>query len=259
MPDLFHSAWTGFDLEWWQALAAVAAVLVGATIFGLTGFGFALAVGPFLLLLFPPPTVVVLTASLAIGSSVPILIRDRGMIQFRIVSPLVIPALVGLMIGVAILTKLDARIIKLAAGFVVIVFALIVARGFVIPGIRSRLAPVVAGFASGVLATSTGMSGPPVVLFLTDRTPEPRVFRACIAAYFFTINGLGIFLVTRTGAIGAREFGMIGALLPIALIGRRAGQHLHDRVDRLQFRRITLALLVVTGISAMLIALAGFL
>ena len=168
-----------------------------------------------------------------------------------------IPAMFGLLIGVRILTGVDTRLIKLVAGLVVIIFAAMVARGFVIPGIRSRLAPVFAGLLSGVLGTSTGMSGPPVVLFLTDRAPEPRVFRASITFYFSAMNFIGIMLVARTGEVGRREFAIAGLLLPIALVGRRAGQQILHRTDVRQFRRITLALLILTGISGMVTAVAG--
>jgi uncharacterized membrane protein YfcA len=257
VADLIQSGWNALDLQAWQAVAAIAAVLLGATISGLTGFGFGLVIVPIMLLLFPPPTVVVLTASLAIASGLPILLEDRGHIRVRIISPLLVPALIGLPIGVQVLTGVDTRIIKLIAGVVVLIFAVLVARGFVIPGIRSRIAPIVAGLSSGILGTSTGMSGPPVVLFLTDRTPAPRVFRASITFYFSLMNLVGILLVVRTGAVGGREFGIAAALLPVALVGRRIGQRLHDRVDQDQFRRITFALLILTGTSGMVTALAG--
>jgi uncharacterized membrane protein YfcA len=259
VPELIRSAWTALDLGAWQAVAALGAVLVGATISGLTGFGFGLVIVPIMLLLFPPPTGVVLTSSLAIASGLPILLEDRAHIRVRIISPLLVPALIGLPIGVQVLTGVDTRIIKLIAGVVVVIFAVLVARGFVIPGIRSRIAPVIAGLSSGILGTSTGMSGPPVVLFLTDRTPEPRVFRASITFYFSLMNLVGILLVVRTGAVGGREFGIAAVLLPVALLGRRIGQRLHDRVDPDQFRRITYALLILTGTSGMVTALAGLL
>jgi uncharacterized membrane protein YfcA len=257
VPDFVQSAWTGLDLAWWEAAAAVAVVLLGATISGLTGFGFGLVIVPFMLLLFEPPTVVVLTGALAIASGIPILVEDRTLIRVRIVSPLLAPALIGSFAGVRILTSLDTRYIKLVAGVVVVSFAVMVARGFVIPGIRSRLAPIVAGFSSGALGSSTGMSGPPVVLFLTDRAPEPRVFRASITAYFTATNLVGITLVAQTGAVGAREFAFAAVLLPFALLGRRLGQLLHNRVNQTQFRRITLGLLVLTGTSGVVTAVAG--
>lgn len=259
MPDLIHSAWNALDLGSWQAIAAVCAILVGATISGLTGFGFGLVIVPIMLLLFPPPTVVVLTSSLAIASGLPILIEDRRKVRLRIISPLMIPAIVGLFVGIQILTRLDTRYIKLTAGIVVVIFAAMVARGFVIPGIRSRIAPVVAGFTSGMLGTSTGMSGPPVVLLLTDRAPEPRVFRASITFYFSTMNLIGILLVTRTGFVGRREFALAVVFLPLALFGRRVGQRVLYRVNPDQFRRISMALLMLTGASGITTALIGLL
>jgi uncharacterized membrane protein YfcA len=259
VPGLIQSAWDLLDLSVWEAVAAAGAVLAGGTISGLTGFGFGLVIVPVLLLLFPPATVVVLTTSLAIASGMPILAQDYGLVRARLITPLLIPALGGQLIGVQVLTGVDTRYIKLAAGAVVVVFAVLVARGFLIPGIRSRLAPVAAGLASGVLGTSTGMPGPPVVLFLTDRTPEPRVFRASITFYFFMLNLVSILLVARTGLVGRREAALAVALLPVALTGRRIGQDLLHRVNQAQFHAISLGLLILTGSSAALTALFGLL
>ena len=259
MQELLQSAWTTLDVEWWQAVAAAAALLIGSTIAGLTGFGFALVIVPILLLIFAPPTVVVLTMGLAISSGIPILAQDRALIRARVIAPLILPALLGSLAGVRLLTGIDPQMIKLAAGIVVVIFAAIVARGFVIPGIRSRLAPLFAGFASGALGASVGMSGPPVVLLLTDRAPDRRVFRASMTAYFTATNGFAIALVASTGEVGGREFGLYLVLLPLAFLGRWIGQRLHERVDQAQFRRITLALLILTGTSGIVTAIAGLL
>lgn len=254
-----QSIWSWLDVGAWQCLAAIGAALLGGTISGLTGFGFGLVVVPILLMLFPPATVVVLSKGLGVASGVPILLADWRLARARLIAPLFIPALVGLGLGAAILTRSNASLIKLAAGLTVVVFALIVLRGMVIPGIRSRVAPMVVGFASGVLGTSTGMPGPPAVLYLTDKNLEPRVFRVSIMLYFFTVDIVGVALVVRVGAVGWREFGIAALLLPFALIGRRIGQRFLPRVDQAQFRRITLVLLILTGASATLTAVAGLL
>jgi len=119
VPELIQPAWNALDLGVWQAVAALGAVLLGATITGLTGFGFGLVIVPIMLLLFPPPTVVVLTSSLAIASGLPILLEDRAHVRVRIISPLLVPALIGLPIGVQVLTGVDTRFIKLIAGVVI--------------------------------------------------------------------------------------------------------------------------------------------
>ena len=41
-----------------------------------------------------------------------------------------------------------------------------------------------AGFTGGILSTSTGTSGPPIVIALSAKQLEPAVFRATISAIF---------------------------------------------------------------------------
>ncbi len=112
MPEFVQSGWETLDLAWWQGLAAVGAVLAGGSISGLTGFGFALVIVPVLLLLFPPATVVVVVTSLGVASGIPILIEDHHRIRARIVAPLMIPALLGLLVGVSILTTLYGHYVE---------------------------------------------------------------------------------------------------------------------------------------------------
>jgi uncharacterized membrane protein YfcA len=255
--DSLVNLWSWLDVEAWQLAAAIAAATIGGIISGLTGFGFGLVVVPILLMLFPPPTVVVLSKGLGVSSGLPILWADWRIARARIIATLIFPALIGLLVGIWILTTSNPAVIKFAAGLTVIVFAMIVLRGFVIPGIRSRIAPVVVGFTSGALGTSTGMPGPPAVLYLTDKNLEPRVFRSSITMYFFVIDIIGVALVVRTGIVEDQVLGIALILLPFALLGRRVGQRFLPRVDRAQFRQITLTLLVVTGLSAMITAIVG--
>ena len=247
------------DLQWWQALAAVGAVSIGGTISGLTGFGFGLVIVPILLLIFSPAEVVVIAKMLSTGSSLPILAEDWRLVRGRLIVRLFAPAIVGMVIGTQILTHADARFLKLLAGVAVVSFTLIVLRGFIIPGIRSRVAPIVTGFASGALGIATGMSGPPVVLYLTDSALPPRVFRASIVAYFVSMDVVAAVLIVQAGLVGRREITIALALMPFALIGRRLGQRFLHRVDQSQFRRVTLALLIVTGTIAIVTATFGFL
>ena len=145
--------------------------------------------------------------------------------------------------------------IRLLAGVVVIVFAGLATTRWAIPGIGSHYAPAVAGAASGVLGTSIGMSGPPVVLLLTSRALSPLVFRATITGYFVVLDVFAITLLIRAGAFGWQEAKISAALLPFALIGRSFGRALGTKVERERFRRLTLGLLVLTGISAVATAL----
>jgi|tagenome__1003787_1003787.scaffolds.fasta_scaffold20979856_4 uncharacterized membrane protein YfcA len=258
MADIIRWLPSALDLHWWQLIAAIGAALAGGIISGLTGFGFGLVIVPVLLMLFPPASVVVLSKGLGAASGVPILVSDWRDVRFRTIATMFVPAVCGLVIGTAILTHADPALIKLIAGVAVTLFAVIIGRGFVIPGIHSRIAPLVAGLASGTLGTSTGMPGPPAVMYLTHHDLPPRTFRVSIVGYFIAVDAIGVALVARAGKVGLHEFWIALVLLPFALIGRRMGQRLIAVVDREQFRQITLRLLILTGASAIATALFGF-
>ncbi|HRA46596.1 MAG TPA: sulfite exporter TauE/SafE family protein [Thermomicrobiales bacterium] len=255
MPDVLQTIWQALDVSWWQLLAAIAAVTVGGIISGLTGFGFGLVSVPVLLLLFPPASVVVLAKGLGLSSGVPILIADRKLVRVRLILTMIVPAIAGLFLGVAILRRADPAAIKLIAGAAVVFFSVLISRGWVLPGIRSKLAPLFFGFASGALGTSTGMPGPPAVMYLTHRNLTPKVFRASIVCYFFVVDIIGVTLVALTGKVGLRELWVGLVLLPFALAGRHIGQHAIGLVDQEAFRLITLRLLIATGIAAMATAI----
>jgi uncharacterized membrane protein YfcA len=253
--DALHSVWHALDVGTWQFVAAVMAASVGGVISGLTGFGFGLVVVPILLMLFPPASVVVLSKGLGVSSGFPILLEDWRLARFRMIGAMIVPAIPGLFAGVFILQHANSALIKLIAGVAVAGFAVVISRGFIIPGIQNRIAPVVSGFLSGTLGTSTGMPGPPAVIYLTDKRLTPRVFRVSITAYFFVVDIIGVLLVIRTGKVGWRELWVALVLLPFALVGRRIGRRLLTVIDPETFRRITLRLLIATGAAAVITAL----
>ena len=242
-------------LDPWTLVAAAGIVVLGGTVSGVTGFGFGLVIIPILLTIFPPATVVAVNRVLGFVTGVVILGQDHRHVERGVVARIIPWATIGLVGGVAVLTRVDATVIRLLAGAVVIVFAVLATGSRPIPGIGSRYAPAVAGAASGLLGTSIGMSGPPVVLLLTSRTMSPLVFRATITGYFVVLDVVAITLLIRAGAFGWEEARIAAALLPFALVGRSMGRLLGTRVERERFRRLTLGLLIITGVSAVATAL----
>lgn len=243
-----------FGVEPVLLVAALAIVLLGGTVSGITGFGFGLVVVPLLMLIFPPPVVVVVTKWLSLGSGAAILLTEFREIDRRFLAGVLPTAFLGLGVGLFVLTRVDGDLIKLLAALVVITFALLAVTGRRVPGLRSRRAPKAVGGVSGFLNTATGMSGPPVVLLLTEQGIAPAAFRATITAYFVSIDIPSIVLLHSTGVAGRHELGIALALFPIAFIGRAVGRRLATAVDRDSFRRLTLGLLVLTGIVGVVTA-----
>jgi uncharacterized membrane protein YfcA len=236
-------------------LIAMLIALTGGIVSGLAGFGFGLVTVPLLLMLFPPATVTTVGSSLALASGWIVLLSTWRTVQIRTLGALVPGATIGVFFGTVLLHRLEPALIKLIAGMVVILFAISVLRGWRIDAVHHPLAAPLAGLASGTLSTSTGMSGPPVVLLFTTRQYDMQQFRGSITAYFYYVNFVGLSLLIARGIVGWDELSVAARLLPAAIIGGFIGRHVLRYVSQSQFRKITLVMLLLTGTTGIVTAL----
>lgn len=228
-------------------------------LFGMTGFGFALVSVPPLLLLYPPATVVTITIGVSLLTSAIVVLDAWRELHRRLVASLLPGALAGLLVGLRILTAVDPAWLKALAGLVVSAYALLLLAGRQPHGLQHRWAPPLAGLASGALATSNGLSGPPIVMLLTARRLPVPAFRATIAAYFVALNLLALTILTAGRALDRHDATTTLVLIPPALLGTLAGNRLVRRLSAAQFRTLTLAMLLATGLTAVATVLAAFL
>jgi uncharacterized membrane protein YfcA len=234
------------------ALAALA-VLLGAALQSATGFGFALVAAPILFALLGPQEAVsagVLLALLLSGLTLATE-RRRPAVLWRAAVALVAWSLPGLALGALALRELPERPLSVLVALAVLAaLALRVrsrSRGLA-PGPRRWHAPV-AGVASGALATSTSLSGPPLVFCLLARGAAPAAMRDTLAAIFVAeaVLSFPALLATGTFALPGGIWALLAAGLAGQLLGRRAFAWLHGE----RYERAVLALLAVTALVAL--------
>src|SRR4029079_17328466 len=80
-----------------------------------------------------------------------------------------------------------------------------------------------AGLASGILNTSTSMSGPPVVVYLQGRGVDPGRFRATLAPSFRASGLVAIALFIASGRYDATTWGETALAIPALAVGWLAG------------------------------------
>src|SRR6516225_4828865 len=162
-------------------------VFVGYTIFGATGFGASPITIPILAHVLPLTFVLSLAALIDFASGLVLGFHTRRQAHTRELLTLVPFTLVGLTLGVTLLVKLPRTATVLALGVFVCVYALyvILRRG---PAPRlSRLWAAPAGVLGGIIGALFGMGGPPYVVYITGRIPDPAVQRATISQMWNTI------------------------------------------------------------------------
>jgi uncharacterized membrane protein YfcA len=165
----------------------------------------------------------------------------------RLALTLLIPALLGIVVGVEVLRVIDPVYVRLGVGVVVVFSALLLVRDVRLPGADTRWGTLVAGSASGMLSTSTGLAGPPIVLLLASRGLPKHEFRGTSALYFLPMSVIGIAVLALRGLVDAGEVPLGLLLVPAAIAGKAVGTALLKHVSESAFRVLTLGLVILTG------------
>jgi uncharacterized protein len=226
------------------ALVIFAAYLV----FGMTGFGASPITIPVLVHLLPLAFVLPLAALLDLGSALALGFHTRRHADARELLTLVPFTLLGLTLGITLLLRLPRDATMLTLGVFVCAYAVNL---FVRRETRRRLrrwwaAP--AGFVGGLVGALFGMGGPPYVMYLAGRIPEPEAQRATISQMVILNVGLRIVAFALAGLLASRALWLtVAVLLPVAWAGVWVGHRIHLRLTPATAARIIAAALFVAG------------
>ncbi len=164
-------------------------------------------------------------------------------------------AILGLILGTEILRRANPDYLRLGIGVIVVLSAILLLRDVTLKSIEGRIGTVLAGASSGALATSTGIAGPPIVLLFAARGLPKDSFRASNAAYFLILSVAIIVTLFVRDIVETSELWTAAALVPAAFIGKTLGTALVKRLSDEAFRRITLAVVLFTGVLGVLTAI----
>ncbi len=230
-----------------MALGFLVVLLAGLTQ-GLTGFGYALVAVPLLIIFLPPKTVVPLVLIHCAFTNTLVLLDAWRWVDLKRIWPLMLAGIAGMPLGTYLLVALPVDTLKVFMGSVIALSALAMLLGWKHEIRNERLACAPVGVASGLLSGSTGMSGPPVVLFLANQGMGKQVFRANLVAYFLVLNLATIPTHVVAGLVTRTVIADAALLLPALFAGTFVGIRLVRRVEEAMFRRVTLAIVILAGL-----------
>lgn len=236
-------------------IVAGAAAFVGATVQSATGFGLVLVLAPALFATLDPYEA--LTAIFVLSFALNLLVlADGGVrpVRWRLLAPVLIAALPGLVLGVVLLEALSKPVLQIAVGIAVVAAALVQMRRRVELREGSLATAGGIGVVTGTLTTSIGVSGPPLVLWLEGAGVSPAEMRVSLAASFMALNIAGGTVLVAGADGDPVSLGVLLPLLALVLAGHVAGALLHRRLDHGRFSLIVLGLVACTGFAS---AVAG--
>ena len=232
-------------------------ILISAFIQGITGFGFALIAVPILSCFILPKEVVPIIVVYGLITNIMMIMKRRESIRVKELSLLIIAGMIGVPFGVYLLKVLPTNSIKLIAGIIIVITAVAMVGGLRIKFKNEQIATGLAGFLSGVLNSSTSMSGPPIVLFYANKNVAKDVFRTSLPAFGIITNITTIALFMASAMINKGVIKYLVSFSPALILGALMGIWLAKLINEKMFRNISLILILTLGAYTILTSLRG--
>lgn len=235
------------------ALAALAASCVQATI----GIGFALMLTPVMFAVLSPIGAIVTVTALGLELNLLVLLaeRRRPRVVWRELVPILVAAIPGTVLGVLLLHALSKPVLQVAVGVALIAAVGLLAwrgRAQALTEARGPGTQLAVGFTSGVLGTATGVSGPPLALWLSSGSLTPAEIRDSLSALFLVIGVIGfVSLVPLLGSAHLRV-GLIAAGLVCVIAGHAVGRRAFARLHPARFRPLLLLIILGAGVASVI-------
>lgn len=244
-------------MGWGYELLAVAAIVgVASLVQGISGFGFALMSMPLLSALLGVDRALAILTILGIVSNGATAWSAREHVLGSTTLRILAASVAGMPLGWFVLEHVAARPLKFAVGSAVAVLAVLLACRVRITATGAGV-DIVSGFFSGVLATSTGTNGPPLVIGLSGRQLPRAQQRATLSTVFTVCNIVVMVLLLRSSRVTPGVMRAAGVALPLQMLTWWFGNRVFARLDQRRYDGIVIGLLFTSAAVAMASAALG--
>ncbi len=197
------------------------------------GFGESLFAVPLLALLLPLHVAAPLAVLVSVTIAAVVVAQDWRQIHVQSVGWLLGATLLGIPVGLMLLTSSHKIAVKVLLAVLILIFAAYGLLGRALPQIKGHGRGWMLGFGlcAGVLGGAFGMNGPPLVVYGAMRRWSAQQFRATLQGYFlpasliglagYWLAGLWVWQVTQLYLLS------LPVLLPAIWLGRFVNRRLH--------------------------------
>ncbi len=245
--------------SFWITFAVAVPTLAAAyVIFGITGFGTSLIAAPVLAQVMPVATIVPMLALLDCLAAIVNGVKLSDKIARREMIWLIPLLIGGSLVGGYLLLVIPPRPMMLALGVFVIGYAI---WSLASPSFKGKLGqPWVIPFGAigGVFSAMFGSGGFIYAIYLSRRLDDKDAVRATMSVLIALAAFTRLVIFASAGLYTTLELPLMAALLvPAMLAGLYAGHRITLRMSRERFIRVLSMVLVVTGATLVVRALAS--
>lgn len=232
-------------------IAPLLAISLLATLIRSTfGFGESLVAVPLFALIMPLGIAVPLSVLISVFIALVVVIQDHKAIHFDSAKWLILFALPGIPIGIAILLYANAYYEKIGLGALIVGYSVysLLAKSAAHLTKDNKSWLFVCGFLSGIFGGAYGLNGPPLVVYGNMRRWSAQHFRATLQAYFLVASLIGIGGYVVKGLVGWPVIHYFLICLPAVLPSIFMGRYFNRKLAGSSFFRYVYVGLIAIGL-----------
>lgn len=220
-------------------------VLIASILQTSTGYGFSIIGTPFLLLLYPAHMAIQINIILSICLSAVMIFNIRKEVDKTLVIRLIKGSVLGLIAGIFVYLFLDIQLLKMTVGVIILILTVLLI--FQVTMKQTKKKDYITGGVSGVLTTSIGVPGPPLLLYFSGAGIDKTTLRSTTLAYYLFVYFASLMMQISFGGTNKETWMFSLIAIPPLFIGVFLGQLLFKRISQLTFLIITYIILLFTG------------
>src|SRR5690625_4295854 len=221
-------------------------VLIASLLQTSTGYGFSIIGTPFLLLLYPAHTAIQINIILSICLSGFMIFNIRKEIDKPLLIKLIKGSVIGLILGIYIYLYLNIQLLKMTVGILIIILTILLMLKVTIQ--RTQNKDFLSGGISGLLTTSIGVPGPPLLLYFSSAKIDRITLRSTTLAYYLYVYSASLIMQITFGETTKETWISALIAIPALFAGIVLGQLFFKWISQQTFRVITYIILISTGI-----------
>jgi len=236
------------DVSPWLFVVAPIVIIVGYTVFGLSGFGSTVISVPILAHFLPVSFLVPVMVLLDMTSAAIVGTAGRKQVAVAELKRIIPFMFVGFVVGTFALVKVPDDYLRPALA----VFTIAIGVNSILnPRVSRRISPwwcIPVGVVGGAVATVFGAGGPIYATYLSGRLQDKTEIRSTMSGLISISAVVRAILYAIAGLLLHMAILVVGlALAPFVFIGLKIGHRIHVGLTQEQMRRVVGAIVVVTG------------
>ncbi|KRE07854.1 hypothetical protein ASE46_23745 [Bacillus sp. Root239] len=221
-------------------------VLVASLLQTSTGYGFSIVGTPFLLLIYPAHMAIQINIILSICLSAFMIFKIRKEIDKSLLVRLIKGSVMGLILGIFIYLFLDIQLLKMTVGALILFLTILLILKLMIN--RTQNKDFITGGISGLLTTSIGVPGPPLLLYFSGAGIDKTTLRSTTLAYYLFVYFVSLVMQLSFGGTSKETWIFSLIAIPPLFAGIMLGQLFFKWISQKVFRIITYIILMFTGV-----------